>query len=383
MQGSMISIIAVVVSLNIIGGMMSKSSTNSVLSSCNQLQLLVLLLLLDIFLSLKVINYLRSLSSSLFNIKIGWSFFIVFKKLADWFDYPQERVDLDMIDISSGSTLLNLNILIAIMMVFIVSHLIFMLLEKCSKKSNRIIPRFFRKVCSAFTFGMYVVLIYEGFINLCLCVFSELRRFEVTNSGPEQASSYSAFFFCGFILVIFCTVIGVWINTKIIKKKFLRRELFEGFKPARMARLHPLMFLIRRAILCLMIIHLRFLQRSLFLGLYSVVNLVHCLMICAIRPFQKVPENITEVVNEVFYLGFCSFLFFHYKETHWNNTKASIFNWVLVSNSIFNALFSITVFIYTVIKKRKNVAVDPDQGAYNNPEANREQISFSLQQISY
>jgi len=162
----MISIIAVVVALNIIGGMMSQSSTNSALSSLNQLQLLMLLLLLEIFLPLKVINYLRSLSSSLLNINIDWSFFIVFKKLVDWFDYPQERADFDMIDISSGSTLLNLNTLIATLMVFIFIHFIFGLLKKCTKKSRHIISRFFRKVYSSFTFEMYVVLIYEAFINL-------------------------------------------------------------------------------------------------------------------------------------------------------------------------------------------------------------------------
>uniref|UniRef100_A0A7S3NZ48 Uncharacterized protein n=1 Tax=Euplotes crassus TaxID=5936 RepID=A0A7S3NZ48_EUPCR len=55
----------------------------------------------------------------------------------------------------------------------------------------------------------------------------------------------------------------------------------------------------------------------------------------------------------MFYLGFCSFLFFHYKEADWNSTKASIYYWALISNNIFNAVFAIIVFIYTIITRKR------------------------------
>ncbi|CAI2372120.1 unnamed protein product [Moneuplotes crassus] len=124
-------------------------------------------------------------------------------------------------------------------------------------------------------------------------------------------------------------------------KKFLQKELYEGIRLNKAARLQPILFLVRRAALCLIITLCRSIDRFIFMGIYSFINLVHCLLICCIRPFKNTSENITDVMNEVFLVFFSIFLAFHRLESDWDSTKTAAFYWILVMNNMLNALLSI------------------------------------------
>ncbi|CAI2363732.1 unnamed protein product [Moneuplotes crassus] len=343
-QAGTLCIIAIVVYLNLIGGSLSSSSTNSILSSVNQLQLLILFLLCDIFIPLRVVTYLRTLTSSMINININWSFFIVFRKISDWFDYPQDRADFDTIEISSGSSLINLNTIIGAFILYIIIHVIFWFIRKCVRKSKKLLPKLVKKVYRSFTFGMYVILVFEGFISLCLCSFSELGRYKVNATGAERNSFYFSVFFTLICFATIFLILLLWVLIKPIQlnaRWFLQKELYDGIKLKRWARLQPIMFLVRRAILCLMIIFGRSFHRTLFMSAYFLVNLAHCVLICCIRPFQNTSENITDIGNEIFMTTFCLFLVFHNSESDWNDTKVTIFYWMLVMNNVLDAMFSI------------------------------------------
>ncbi|CAI2374462.1 unnamed protein product [Moneuplotes crassus] len=88
-----------------------------------------------------------------------------------------------------------------------------------------------------------------------------------------------------------------------------------------------------------------------FLGFYLTVNCIHCVVIGIARPFQKISENITEMINKVFYLGFFLFLISHYNKGHWSNLKVIIFYCALVLNKVLYALFFIVVFTYATVKR--------------------------------
>mmetsp|Transcript_17750 Transcript_17750/g.17448 ORF Transcript_17750/g.17448 Transcript_17750/m.17448 type:complete len:140 (-) Transcript_17750:14-433(-) len=59
------------------------------------------------------------------------------------------------------------------------------------------------------------------------------------------------------------------------------------------------------------------------------------------------------------YVGFCLTLVWHYKEDHWDSLKTYLYFYTLLLNNVFNALFSLVVFVATLIKYRvsKKVAV--------------------------
>ncbi|CAI2369382.1 unnamed protein product [Moneuplotes crassus] len=350
--------IPILVFMNTIGGSLSSSSTNSILSSINQLQLLILFLVCKVFIPLRAVTYLRTLSTAMIDINIDWSFFIVFKKIGEWFDFDQPRDDFDTIEISSGSALINLNTLVCMLIIYIITHFILWIAKKCVGKSKKLCARFIKKAYCSFIFQMYVVLIFEGFISLCLCSFSELRRCKVNATGPEEHSFYFSLFFASICLIAIFTILAVWLLIRPNQsnmKKFLQEELYTGVKPNRWARLQPFLFLVRRAALCLIITCCPSLDplldkpfdSFLLMGLYSLVNLAHLMLVCVIRPFSKTSENITEIGNEMFIATLCLFLVSHPSENDWDDTKATIFYWILVSNNILYAMFSIAMFIYT------------------------------------
>ncbi|CAI2363968.1 unnamed protein product [Moneuplotes crassus] len=318
----------------------------------------MLFLLCETFIPLRVVTYLRTITVSLIDINIDWSFFIVFRKIIEWFDFAQPRDDFDTIEISSGSSLINLSTLVCMFILYIIIHFMLWGIRKCVGKSKKFCARFINKAYSSFTFRMYVILIFEAIIEICLCSFSELERYKVNTTGPERNSFYFAVFFSLICPVVIFTVLAVWLFIKPEKsnmKRFLQRELYEGIKPNRCARLQPILFLVRRAVLCFMIAFGRSLDRLMFMGLYSLTNFIHCGLICCIRPFKNVSENITEVGNEMFMAIFCLFLQFHRSKSDWSTTKTTIFYWTLVLNNILYVSFSIAVFIYTLcIYKKKS-----------------------------
>ncbi|CAI2381897.1 unnamed protein product [Moneuplotes crassus] len=368
MKAAMISSASLAVTFQAVGGLMNGSSPSTIFSSINQLQLLMLFLLCEIFLPLKVVNYLRSLSSALFDINIDWSFFTVFRKIIEWFDYPQDRDDFDTIDISSGSSLINLNTLIATFGVFIITHIVFSLIIFCFKKSTGRLTNLLRSVYKAFTFKIYVVLIFEGFISLCLCSFSELRRFKANEVGSEQNSFYFSVFFSLCTICVISIALTVWIFAKPSETRkhiIFEEELFKGLNQKRLSRLQPILFLARRTVLCLMIIFGRVLGRFLFMGLYSFISLAHCVLTCCIRPFEKVRNNITEISNELYIVYFCIFLMFNRTEEDWSDPKTTVIYWSLVSNSALDALLSLVFLIYTLFKKKRKIKVTTIQKAKN------------------
>ncbi|CAI2370222.1 unnamed protein product [Moneuplotes crassus] len=355
--------IPTLVLMNVIGGSFSSASTNSILSSINQLQLLILFLLCETFIPLRVVTYLRTLTASLIDIDIDWSFIIVFRKITEWFDFAQPRDDFDTIEISSGSALINLNTLVCMFIIYVIIHFILWVAKKCVGKSKKLCARFIKKAYRSFTFQMYVVLIFEGFINLCLCSFSELERYNVNTNGTEHNSFYFAVFFALICSVSIFTVLVVWISIKPSSsnmKKCLQRELYDGIKLNRCARLQPILFLVRRVVLCFMITFGRSLDRLMFMGLYTLTNLIHCGLICCIRPFKNASENITEIGNEMFIVTFCLFLLLNRSENDWSSGKATIFYWIFILNNVLYAVFSIMMFIYTlcVCKKKKRKDLD-------------------------
>ncbi|CAI2375785.1 unnamed protein product [Moneuplotes crassus] len=354
-RASTLSVISISVILNIIGKILNQASRNSILSSINQLQLLILLLLFEIHLPSIVVNYLRSLSSSLIPISIDWGSFPGFRIVWKLFDYPQERDDFEMIDISSGSTIINLNTLVGIFVTFLITHLFVATFLSCNKESQKCCARMARYIKKCLTFEMYFVLVFESFITMCLCSVSEFKSFRVVGTGAERLSFIFAVVFCILALGIIISATFIWIYNDPedfdIENAFLG-GLFSGLKTTKAGRTQILLFFIRRALLCSMIALLSDISRPIFLGLYLGVNCIHCTIICIIRPFEKVADNILEITNELFYVSFCLFLQWHYLKDQWSNTDEIVYYWCLLSNNIINILLPISFFLYTLFTKR-------------------------------
>lgn len=103
------SIVLATMSINTISSMMSASSSQSIFASINQLQLIVLLVLYGVYLPGKVLNLIQSFNMSLLSLDIpslplfrSMSWFFI------QFNYSQDNENLQIVGLSSGSTLINI-----------------------------------------------------------------------------------------------------------------------------------------------------------------------------------------------------------------------------------------------------------------------------------
>ena len=125
-----------VVVMNMVSSAITNPSPNSAFSMVNQIQILLLLLLLPVYLPLRVFNYIRSLAMSLIDFNIDWNFIIVFRKLILWFDYEQPLDELSNVGLDSGSTFINLADTIIILIIAGIIHVIFMIINCLRNKKN-------------------------------------------------------------------------------------------------------------------------------------------------------------------------------------------------------------------------------------------------------
>ena len=94
---------------NIALSFLSVSSSHSIFQMINQIQLLLLLLLLNIYLPLRIANYIRSLVMALIDFNIDYTFLPVVGEIVDTFDYEQPEDDFYVTELESGSSLMNIS----------------------------------------------------------------------------------------------------------------------------------------------------------------------------------------------------------------------------------------------------------------------------------
>ena len=122
LQGATLGMGAASAVSNIALALASSSSPHSIFQMINQIQLLLLLLLLNIYLPSKVVNYIRSLVMALIDFDIDYSFLPVIGDIINTFDYEQPEDDFYVAELESGSSLMNISGVILIILGTILFH---------------------------------------------------------------------------------------------------------------------------------------------------------------------------------------------------------------------------------------------------------------------
>ena len=71
----------------------------------------------------------------------------------------------------------------------------------------------------------------------------------------------------------------------------------------------------------------------------------YTLLIVLLRPFAAVKDNILEIMNEFFYIGFCVTLFWYNSENDWSSTSAWVYIGFMMGNNGIIAIISFCEFL--------------------------------------
>ena len=144
----------------VVTGFSSSSSTSSnSFGMINQIQLVILLPLIGAFLPLKIYDYIKSTKANLFNLSFlpinNSENMIHFK---NWFYFKQPNSFLNLLDLNSGSALVNILALTTTVGIMVWLHIIISFIYFALKKINKciIVTKLTLKVLKFLTFNFYI-----------------------------------------------------------------------------------------------------------------------------------------------------------------------------------------------------------------------------------
>ena len=315
----------------------SSGSTSS-FGMMNQLQLVILIPMLRAYLPDKIYNYLKSMSTSLFNINFlptsDSSSFVSFQSL---FDYNQQDSYLKLLGLTSGSAfvnILNLSVTVGCIICFhIIILILFLIVRRITRL--RVIKNLIVKILEMLTFGFYVGVYLETYILFILVDFSEINLH--FKRGIKNMSSWvMSYIILSFMILFIFLTLWQWIKSKSLesfeKQKYFK-VLVDGMRPKWICRSYFLAFLIRRTLFGIIMFFWDSLDMIVRVVLFVVVQFLITVYMVVLKPQEELKERISDIINEVFFLYFGVFLLYFNTQDRWTDTSSDAYFWILMSNN--------------------------------------------------
>jgi len=78
-------------------------------------------------------------------------------------------------------------------------------------------------------------------------------------------------------------------------------ELFEGLRPAKMAHLFHVLFLVRRVLSATWIVFTEKMLIEIRVAVFVMIQVLQLIYLAVVRPFESLKDNIIEIVNDFVY----------------------------------------------------------------------------------
>ena len=306
----------------------------------NQFQLILLLLLTKSNIPKSIIDYLAGLKAT------TWSFnFIPFKDIPGFggivndLDFKLKKKELTYFGVISGSTFTNNFSLMWILMIFVVIHLNFMMIDKLLRKkvsSKKKWVKWLERVHQFFAYSLYIRLFLEAYIFLLLTSFAELYQWN-TSSTSKIVSLFFAFVGAWICVTIVSLSLINWYKLKSIEKTdnyIPLKEFFSGIRAGKFSRLYATLLLSRRVFFVMLLILGQSLTNIALIVPMIIVQIAYLTNLIIVKPFKQRKDNIIEIVNEWFYLLLVSLLSYFNTEDRWAGVMENIYLWIILGNSM-------------------------------------------------
>ena len=284
----------------------------SLWSLINQIQMIVLIIVTQIYLPNNVVNTIigNKIMINPFQY-ISLNFLSFYDDLFKWLDSTQTNNGLSEICLDSGSAIINnLSLIVVIALSVIVHFLVYIVTLIISNWNNRERLNWIQKITiylvtkalSEMTFGYYIRTMIESILILNMFTFSEIYKF-----SRVDTSNVSSLIGCLIILsaIILFLVLSVLLQFRKVKEDDETIDKFEefnhGIKKTKVWQLYIVIWLIRRILFVLFIITTSPRSPILTLQILLVVQLWYFIYVLIQRPYLEVKDNLVEIINDLFY----------------------------------------------------------------------------------
>ena len=316
----------------------SSSSSSNSFGMLNQIQLVILLPLIGAYIPQKIYDYLKSMNTSLFNMNfLPTSNSESTISLKSVFDFKQPNSYLYLLQLNSGSSLVNILDLTTTVGFVIAAHILLLIIYVILRKINKYVQlqNFTLKLLGMMTFGFYLGVCLESFILFLLVNISEIH-YQIKNGTSNFKSTVASYIILSFILSFMLLTLWQWWKSRkpeVLETMKYFVFLVDGMKKSWIWRSYWFVFLVRRMIFIWMIFFMEEFQMMVNIIWFASVQALYFAYIVILRPQDSVKENVSDFINEVFFLYFVMFLLYFNTDSRWDDTTTEIYFWILMSNN--------------------------------------------------
>jgi cysteine-rich repeat protein len=331
---------------SIISGMTSLSNPTGFWQMMNTMQLFMLILLLEVYLPIRILNVYNA--SSGLNLSFNISFITKIPYLGNMYEYLNffsSKDNYSLLGVDSGSTLINILSFILLLMGVAIVHIWLTPWRiawgsEGSKGDDGCLRNVYYKLWKFMSFNAYLRLMLQSYQHLF--IVSVLGLYFGSFDSTQQLVSSVASIVTLIYWIIFplISLIALW---KDWKEGI--NELSVGLKPNLYAKVYQVVLILRRVVLVSWMVWFKFTSQMTFLIFPSIYQFLHICYILIVRPFTSVKDNIVEIYNELTFTLMLSGLIYLRKESKWNEGFTDTYVYLMMMPGIFMMLVTLSKFL--------------------------------------
>jgi hypothetical protein len=326
---------------------LSSSSSQGAWSSVNQFQLYLLIPLIGAYIHKDVLAFLEGFNFSMISFSfLSLDSIPIIKNILSLFPGAPNSPYMQSIGLEYESTIRNIMVTVIVILVLLLLHILIAIpLQIHTRKydEDSKLRRFSKFIFLFFTFTIYIRVILESYLIVCLSCVLEFWRL-----GPNEAVAVLAFIV---LFTVFFFVVWSYVNrVQAEMSDSYFKEFFSGIKPSKAARLYFSTFILRRLLSVMIIVPGESVPVIVRVILFASVHCLVFVFTVAVRPFQGVKDNLIEALNDLSY-GVLTIVivYFNTKDTWSDSVANSVIYWML-GMSLLTSSIQLGFMIHGLVK---------------------------------
>ena len=280
------------------------------------------------------------------------------KYIAVYFDFELSNSIYSPFGVESESTIYNTFSFYTLFVLITIIHLWVILLKKqLWRVSNQNwwaylwakYKLILNKISDILTFGYYIRIVLEMNQFLLIWSIKEIYAFD----GTHTLRIISLVF--AFLVFIFCSFIFITVYLFVSSYNFNNDEhcklgeFYWGIQMWKKNKIYIIVLQLRRVLFIAMMITLTFISSKILIGMLSSIQLIYLIYIVILRPFKEIKWNIIEIINELYFLFFLSWLILLNSKNDWKSTYTDIYIWSIFSYFICTSIIVISKQLIIIV----------------------------------
>ena len=353
---TIVGIIGVICSIS---SLASASSMSALWSIFNQVQMFYLLLITRAYIPDEVQLTITGLKF-MFNpySYIKFDKLSIYNPVTDNFDFELSDSYLTQVSINSDSTVYNTFSFFNMLLIAAIFHLCIFVINKLvslSKSRQRWqwlinwIKKINDKLIALMTFGYYIRSLLEINQYFLISTIHEIYRLNISTVLRAVSFAISIILLIICLSMIVLTILLTYSSYNLSENKHNKLgEIYEGLKSQKKFKYFSSFFLIRRALYVCLLITLMSISSRLLIIIIVLFQILFPVYWAILRPYHETKINIIAIMNEIYFLCLIISLIYFNTEAQWSTRIATVYIWVISSNSIAMLLIIFGIYYHLI-----------------------------------